>query len=194
MEAAGNEGGYQLFETESLADALAQALGVKAQPFPPAVCNQFTAPTSQAAYGEAVYLRKGTIVTGVALRNSVGAAGTAPTTARAAITDAAGKVLARSGNVNAAASWAGGVVKLPLSASYTIPADGLYYVCFVVNGTWGTTQPTPAFTTGTGAFTAKFDNDHPPPSFQWNGQADLPAVGASVSLAAVGRNYWIAAY
>lgn len=153
-------------------------------------------PSTQTAYGVLLGLRAGDTVTGVGLRLGVAASGTAPTTARFGIADSTGKILAISSNLNSGTGWsATGAAAFPLAAPFSITADGGYYACFCVNGTWGTTQPTilrganqaaamtPAFAGGV------------VPNFKWAGQTDLPAVGSSLTLtAALDIGWWMALY
>lgn len=174
-------------------DPLGQALGTIAEPFPVATCTQFTAPGTQTVYAMAVYIPAAQTLTGLKLRLSVGAAGTSPTTARFGLMDNTGKVLVLSGNVNAAAQWPSIVAAFPFTAQYVTLYSGVYFAGFVVNGTWGTTQPTPAATVGTGAFQGP-DGANPPVAIQWIGQTDLPAVGQSINLSGTGRIYWVGVY
>lgn len=178
------------------ADLLAQALGVKCQPFNPSLASSGTAPSSQTVFGTAVYGLAGMAITGVKIRNNVAAAGTLPTTVRFGIADATGKMLALSGNLNAIANWGTGVCPMPFTSVYTLPVSALYFPCFVVNGTWGTTQPTPLFAnTGTQNAVIAADGSNPPPQFTWGGQTDLPAVGSSLTLTGANRvAYWLALY
>lgn len=159
----------------------------------PTLYASFTAPTSQTIYGQLMGLRAGDVVTGIALRNSVAAAGTLPTTGRFGIANAAGTILAISGNVNSLAAWAVGVVPGPLAAPYTVLADGGYYACFIVNGTWSVTQPTPARAAGTPGPLAALGTGAPP-SFAWTGQTDLPVVGSPLTLSASSIGYYAAFY
>lgn len=176
------------------ADISASAAGVLSEPFSSLLPASATAPTSQLVFGVLNGLRKGDVVTGVLLRNLVAAAGTAPTTARFGIANSAGTILAISGNVNAAASWPLGPCQFPLASPYTVLADGGYYACFVVNGTWGTTQPTPIRGTGSGAAGGALAGAVTP-GFQWAGQTDLPAVAGALTLtAALSVGYYIGFY
>lgn len=174
------------------------ALGLLAQSGDPDTYDQVQAPATQNVYGRLLGLRAGMVVTGVALWNSTPAAGTLPTLVRAGIADANGKMLVVSGNASALAIWDGGRVKLPLAAPYTVLATGGYYVCYVVNGVWGTTPPTPA--RGSAAnyvgYTAPGAPQPGLPSeaFVWGGQTDLPAVGASLTTSGTGTTYWTAVY
>lgn len=168
------------------------AQGLVSEPYPGILAGAATAPATQVVYGVLLGLRAGDVVTGIVIRNTVAAVGTDPTTARFGLATSAGVMLAVSGNVNAAASWATGARQHALSAPYTITSEGAYYACYVVNGTWSATQPTPLHATSTTGYTAL--TGKVAPAFQWAGQTDLPAVDASLTLTASGRTYWLGVY
>jgi hypothetical protein len=127
-------------------------------------------------------LRGGTTVTGVVLRNLTAAVGTNPTTARFGIADNTGKVLAIGGNANAAAGWAAGALQFAFTAPYTTLADGGYFACFVVNGTWGSTQPALIRAQNNVAGPLAAIGSNTIPGFSWTGQTDLPAVSSSLTI------------
>lgn len=156
-------------------------------------CVNATAPATQAAFGALVGLRAGDAVTGILLRNSTAAAGTAPTTARFGLLDATGKVLVLSANANAAASWGVGPIQFAFTAPFTVPADGGYYLAFVVNGTWGTTQPTPARAPSVVGGLAAISGGVPL-FITVTSQTDLPAINSSLALTASASPYYMAAY
>lgn len=168
------------------------AQGLISEAYPGIVAGAATAPATQVVYGVLLGLRAGDVVTGVVIRNSVAAAGTAPTLARFGIATSGGVMLAVSADGGAAASWGLGARQFALSTPYTVTADGGYYACYVVNGTWGTTQPTPLHATSTVGYTAMTGGAAP--AFQWAGQTDLPAVSASLTLTSSGRTYWLGVY
>jgi hypothetical protein len=153
-----------------------------------------TAPTTQHVFGVLLGLHAGDPVTGIVLRNTTAAAGSLPTTARFGIADSTGKILALSGNLNALASWPAGPCQFPLTAPYTVLADGGYFACFVVNGAWGTTQPTPVRGIASGSSQGALSGAVTP-SFEWSGQTDLPAVNASLTLASgISVGYYMGFY
>lgn len=168
------------------------ATGVISENGSPSVFNGTTAPTTQSVYAVLLGLRAGDVVTGVLLRNPTAAAGTLPTTARFGIADATGKILALSGNVTALASWPVGACPFALTAPYTVLADAGYYACFVVNGTWGTTQPAPIRSSQVNAFQAF--GSAAPPALTWASQTDLPAVNSSLTLTGATQAYYMAFY
>ncbi len=164
-------------------DQLARtASGVISENFHPSATAQVSlAPVSQTVYGILLGLRGGDVVTGVLLRNGVAAAGTLPTLARFGIENSTGQVLALSGDESALAQWPVGANPHPFTAPYTVLADGGYFACFVVNGTWGTTQPTLLRNVGTPlGQTARVG--FAPPDFKATAQTDLPAVNASSTI------------
>lgn len=140
------------------------------------------APASGSVFGFLVGLRAGDVATGLVLRVAVAASGTSATTVRMGLASSTGVMLVVSGNLNTAASWGIGAAGFPFSAPYTVPADGGYFACFVVNGTWGTTQPTLGRATAPAANTGTAFGTNAPPGFIWTGQTDLPAVGASLTM------------
>jgi hypothetical protein len=169
------------------------AAGVISETWDPRTGTNAGAPASQALYGQILGLRAGDVSTGVVLRNTQAAAGTSPTTARFGLADSTGKILVLSGNVNTAAEWPLAAVKFAFTAPYTVLADGGYFLCFVVNGTWGTTQPSPLRASSAAAVAGI--SGAVIPEFVWTGQTDLPAVGASLTITGVsGTSYYMAAY
>lgn len=172
-----------------------KASGIQAENFDPVVATAGTAPATQKVFGDLFGFSAGQVIAGIVLRNVVAAVGTLPTTVRVGIADAQGNMLAISGNLNALANWAAGPNLLPFATPFTVPSDGGYYVCFVVNGVWGSTQPTPIRVTGgVGASHAKITNGSAV-SFEWSGQTDLPAVGSALTLS-TGNSvcYYLAVY
>lgn len=179
------------------ADPLGMALGVQFESAPVICYNAALAPSTQVVYGVALYATAGAMITGIKFRNSTAAAGTTPTTARFGLADNTGKILVRSANVNATSSWAVGVNAIPFTAPFTLAYSGVYFPCFVVNGTWGSTQPTPSRINDSpvvpGGLAA--DGSMPPPTFQWASQTDLPSVGASMTISTdTGNTYYLALY
>jgi hypothetical protein len=173
-----------------------KAAGIVSENYDPVLSTAGTAPTTQKVFGDLFGFSAGQVLTGILTRNVVAAAGTLPTTARFGIADAQGNMLAISGNVNALANWAAGPNLQPFATPYQIPSDGGYYLCFVVNGTWGSTQPTPLRATGgVGAAHGKLAGGSAAVSFEWAGQTDLPAVGSALTLT-TGSSipYYLAAY
>jgi hypothetical protein len=159
------------------------AAGVITENGPPYLFTTGLAPATQAIAGSLVGLRGGDVVTGIKLSNSVAAAGTLPTTVRFGLADITGKILVLSGNLNSLASWVQGPIPFPFTAPYTVLADGGYYAVFVVNGVWGTTQPTPARTLLAQWYANPF-NAKAPLVIAQAAQTDLPAIGSSIPVVA----------
>lgn len=164
------------------------ALGLLNETFPPLGTVGAQAYTSQAIYGSLLGLRAGDTVTGIAMAIAVAAAGTGITHGRAALLDVTGKVVARSADLNTAASWTLGITSLPLS--YVVPADGGYYACYFLNGAFGTTQPTfwRGNTVSNTVLTAL--PGAAIPAFVQVGQADVPAVGSNVTITVTSNFGW----
>jgi hypothetical protein len=80
-----------------------------------------------------------------------------------------------------------------LSAPYTIPADGIYYLTMIRVGSFGTTgEALGAVTAGGNAYKAVGSNP-----LRWGyiaSQTDLPAVGVALgALTGSGVNFYLAA-
>lgn len=161
---------------------LEDAWAVKAENMPLGTVVAQGAGITQKVFGQSFGLQGGEVITGIGLGCNNAAAGTAPTTARFGLTDSTGKVLVLSANLNAAASWTTGRPLFPFTPGpFTIPADGAYYGCFVVNGTWSVTQPSIGFNNNISTYVAALAGGIVP-AFGWAAQTDLPAIGASVTL------------
>lgn len=171
-------------QSKSRDQLLREGLGIISEAFSPTGIGATAAPTSQSVYALAVGYKAGDIVTGSVLRLQTAAAGTAPTLARFGLLSSARTVLVLSADKGAAANWAAGAPEFDFTAPYTIPADGVYYHAFVVNGTWGTTQPAlgragNAFASGLGAAAGGVQ-----PALLVTAQTDLPAVGSTLGAGA----------
>lgn len=189
------QGGSQVRVENDRVSLSASAQGIITEVGPFSSYPNSVAPQTQVLTAALMGLRSGDIVTGVGLRLAVAAGGTNPTTARFGIADSTGKILAISANLNASAVWAAtGAAPFPLASPYTVVADGAYYACFVVNGTWGTTQPTLAYGSGATVAAGAFASGVTAFGAQIS-QTDLPAVGSSFTLtASSGRGYYMAFY
>lgn len=175
----------------------AAAAGVQFEPFPAQALSAVTAPSTQLQTSVLIGVLPGATLNGILFRTAAAAAGSLPTTARFAALDITGKVLVRSANVNALANWTLGPNGIPFSAPYQVPAGTTaLYATFVVNGTWGTTQPTILNAGTQPASTMVAFGTAAPPSFVVAAVADLPAVGASVVISgtAAVRGYYMAFY
>lgn len=170
------------------------AQGLVSETADPGLYGTAVAPTSQTVYGALIGLAQGDVATGLILRLAVAASGTAPTEARVGLADSSGNIVVLSGSVKAATSWVAGASNFAFTAPYTVPADGGYYACFVVNGTWSFTQPTIMRGAATAAAMTAYGS-HAPPGFSWASQTDLPAVGAALTLTSgPAVSYYMAVY
>ena len=135
----------------------------------------------------AVGLRNGDVVANVIASITTAAAGAVPTLIRLGLADSTGKMLAVTADVKSDAQWTAlGLGVFPLSAAYTVPADGLFYLCIIEVGAFGGTplqvrrQSTagslPALTGGKLMMAAQ------------TGLTDLPTVGNSLTLGAPSSN------
>lgn len=166
--------------TKSRLQLAQSAAGILTETASPLLHTSSAAFTTQTVYGYLLGLKAGDVVNGLLMRNTTAAATANPTTCRVGIADSTGKILQLSNNLNAAANFPLGPCALSLSATYTVPSDGGYYACIVVNGVWGT-PPTPIRFTTAAAQTIAYSTNAPP-SFLWSGQTDLPAINSSVTL------------
>lgn len=182
-------------------NAAANSLGVQFEPYPAVVAGVQTAPATQYIYGTALYATAGATITGIEHRNGVAAAGTNPTTVRFGLLDNTGKVLVVSGNYgtggtnNATTIFAVGPNRVPFTGQYVLPYNGIYIPCLIVNGVWGTTQPTPAQVSNPSGFAMQADGANPPANFALSGQTDLPGVGSSINITSGStRSYYLPLY
>jgi hypothetical protein len=176
-------------------DLFARALGLQYEDFNPQLGTAVASFATQDIFGSAVYMAAGSIITGVKVRNTTAATGTLPTTARFGLLDYAGKVLVRSASTTALASWGAGVLAFPFTAPFTLAYGGIYFPCAVVNGAFGSNNPTLLYSNSI-VNSQVADGANPPSAFVQTGQTDLPAVGSSVTISgdASGRVYWFGLY
>jgi hypothetical protein len=147
--------------------------------------------TSGTIYCCAAGFRSGDVVTNMLCSVATAGAGTAPTLIRQGVADSTGKMLAVTADTHASAVWTAlGLVSVALSAPLTIPGTGLYYLCFIEVGAFGTTpmQLRAAGNSGGGpGAVAGF----PRALAAQAGQTDLPAVNASLTLGGGGTiGFW----
>jgi Pectate lyase superfamily protein len=173
------------------ADPLAVAMGYKSWNWNSATTGAGNALTSQRIDVAAVYIPHGTVVTNVVLDVIVAAAGTAPTGFFVGLCTTA-KMVRQSGNLNNSALLTStGTKQFALTSTYVSnPTDsptGLYFVCMLQNGAFGTTNPTflrgNASTPGTSITGATFGNIG-------TGQTVLPANEAAVTISSAAGLGW----
>lgn len=169
------------------ADPLAVALGYAAWNFNPTSSSASAATASQTIYAMGIWLPPGITVTGVVLPVITAAAGTKPTAFYAGLCTAT-KMVAQSADVSGASGVpfaAAGLNQIAFSSTYTTnPTDsatGLYYVCVLQNGSWGTTQP--AFERGsTGVVLGALTGKNPLIGSLGTGQATFASNGSAVTV------------
>lgn len=122
---------------------LMEGLGFKSWAFDPNLGSGGTAPTQGTVYVRAIPLRAGQVITNVVLETITAASGTAPTSMFVGLADSTGKMVAQSNDLRASGIWTAGagMVQAPLSGTYTVPADGMYYAVFLQVGAFSVTQP-----------------------------------------------------
>lgn len=123
--------------------------GVTTQSFPDEVATSSLTATSGTVFGSILTLAAGTVVNNISVVTAVTAAGT-PTHQWAGIASVAttSKVLASSADGTSAAMAADTLITFALTAAYTIPTTGQYYVYFCVAAS---TAPTIAAAVSLGA-------------------------------------------
>jgi hypothetical protein len=175
-------------------DPLATGLGVQYQTGFSGNYTATASPQSQFVQMVAIGIPSGVVLTGIKMRVMVAAAGTNPTLVRAGLADNTGKVLVVSNDLHTTAFQATGVMAFPFTAQFTTAYFGAYLCLVIVNGTWGTTQPTVIQFAGENSANAA-DGAFTPPLSQWSGQTDLPLVGSSVTFQQnSGRSYYFGVY
>ncbi len=100
-------------------------------------------PATGTIFGNGVYLYAGEVITNILVAVATAAAGTAPTHIQVALWSSAATpvCLAVSAEDASNARWnSTGWKEVPLSAPYTVLADGLYYPSFLKVGAFGTTD------------------------------------------------------
>lgn len=154
----------------------------------PSAVTSSSAPATGVVYGTSLGARAGDIVTNIGVQVVTAGAGTTPTLVRFGTADSTGKILAVTADVHASAGLTTqGIQTFALTAPLTISTSGLYYLVMLQVGSWGTTQMQLGRTSsgsgvGVGVSGGAFV------SFAWTGQADLPAVNSSVTVANNGSN------
>ncbi len=99
---------------------------------------------SQVIYGTLCPFVAGDVVSNVVSYVTTPGSGTPPTGIYVAIYSTAGVQQAVSANLASSAIWTNSTAGVnspfePAPISWTCPTTGVYYLCFLQNGTWGTT-------------------------------------------------------
>lgn len=124
----------------ALIDIWMDDLGLKSWNWHPQNISTQTAPGTQTIYVIAIPLKAGQIITNVVLDVEIAAVGTVPTSFFVGLCDSTGKMLTQSANLNASASLTAQGLRDFAVTSYTVQANGLYYVVFLKDGVFGTTD------------------------------------------------------
>lgn len=182
----------------SLVDPLAVATGHLNWNYTPVLSTSTVALGGNAILAQSIYLAPSTVITGMVLRVTTAAAGTKPTGFFVGLATPA-KMVAQSNDLSGAAGVplaATGPTKLAFNATYTTNAVdsplGIYYVCVLQNGSWGTTQPKVGWfssLTGTGSALAGSN----PVSCTF-GNGPFPANGSAVTQSANDSAIWVGLY
>lgn len=108
--------------------------------------------TSQAVYGQAVYLYAGEVVTNILTNTQTAGTSTVPTSIKVSIwSDAAGTPTCRavSAELNASSNWTSQGWK-ESACAYTVPTSGIYYLAIWENGAFAGTALALAVNTSAG--------------------------------------------
>jgi hypothetical protein len=190
----GSDGFEHVVSATPLEEILLTGLGFKSWAFDWGMTSGATAPTAGTIYLRAIPLRAGQKISKVDWITSQQGVGTAPTHIYTGYCDSTGKMLAQSADLGASSIWTAGalIVQAPLSAEWTVPADGIYYAVILQVGSWGTTQMTLA--KGVSGAAAGGLGPLPYPT-AGTAKTALPANGESLSTPLVtnGLNYWVGA-
>ncbi len=175
------------------ASVLTTGLGILTQTWNAEAPGQQAPLVSGTIYCCAVGLRAGDVVTNMLASVATAGSGTTPTLIRQGVADSTGKVLAVTADSHASAVWtSAAVASVALTAPLTIPSQGLYYLCIIEVGAFGTTpmQLRGASNSGSGPGAV---SGFPRSLATQAGQADLPAVNSSITLGgSTTIGFWLA--
>lgn len=140
---------------------------------------------SQRAAVTAVWLPQGAVISNIILGVTIAGSGTPPTGFYVGLTDG-NTILAQSSNLaSSSALTASGSMAFPLSATYTVPKSGIYYVIVLQNGSFGTTDVQFGRTAG-----SAYSQRSPNGTWLWggigSGLASLPTNGTAVTISGNG--------
>lgn len=158
------------------------ARGVLSENAYPGLSSTGSAPTAGTAYMGLVGVCAGDVISKVGFYVNTAGSGTVPTKIVAGIADSTGKILAVTAELKNDAQWtaAGAAeVRFALSSAYTVPANGVVYVCFLQVGSWGTTQMSLS-RSGSNQF-IPFSGALVLYGTGGTGLSDLPSVGSSLT-------------
>ena len=99
-------------------------------------------PATQVLYGTLVGFNTGDVITNVCVSITTLGVGTTPSAIYLGVFSTSGTQLAISADVHASSIWTATakIVQVAMVTPYTVPSSGSLYLCFLSNGTWGTTQ------------------------------------------------------
>jgi hypothetical protein len=168
-------------------NAANRAMGYYAETVPCNAAGAASVSISQRVYGVAIGLLAGDVVSNLIVACNV--INNTATNTKLALASSGGTILVSSAECSATFGSTGKKV-VPMTAPYTVTADGLYYALFLNVASTGASMFRAhgggnAFQAVTGGVAAMVNQDS---------QADLPAVGAAATLAASANafGYWIA--
>lgn len=181
----------------TLADIALAGDGLKTETVSRLTLSGVVAPTSQSIFLVRAPIRAGTLINNILCALSTLGVGTTPTLIKMAILDKTGKVLGQSANLNANTMWTAGlgIKTVALSAQVTIPSDDVYYLSFLKNGNFGTTDIQILRVAWPTALIGAAISGGVPLATAVTVQTDYPANGSSVTPAAGGTTsaFWFGA-
>lgn len=179
----------------SRSDLLVQKRGLVSEAFPLILGSAgVVTMATQAALFTLIPFLPGDVVTNIVLSMDTAAVGTTPAAIYVGLYDKLGNRLAVSADLHASGIWTAGIgyVVAPLSAPYTVGLADVYYGAFLINGTFGTTQPT--FDRGNPNTEAGKQLGTAPSQFgSQAGQTTLPASATIATPGGSGASIWMGA-
>lgn len=124
------------------AELLTEAQGFIAENYTRPAAPNSGAPTSQVIYAAGLWIPSGKTITNVHVDLATLAVGTTPTLIKGALLDKTGKVLNQSANIATDGMWTAtaGLKTIPLGGTVSTTSSDLYYVAFLKNGAFGSTD------------------------------------------------------
>lgn len=181
----------------SLYDIALSGDGLKAETISRLTLSGVVSPTSQSILLVRAPIRAGTLINNILCALTTLGVGTAPTLIKMALLDKTGKVLEQSANLAGNAMWTAGlgIKTVALGSQVTIPSSDVYYLSFLKNGAFASTDmqllrvawPTAAMGAAIGSVplstTVTTQTDYPA-----NGSSVIPGAGGTTSAFWFGAN------
>ena len=131
----------ELPEEPGAVDSVLVSRGLLAEPASPATLVAGAVPTTTLLYADLVFLPAGVTVSNMVTAVSVAGAGTAPTLIKMGVYSVPGTFIIGTANVATDAMWLStGQKVVPLTTPWTVLVAGSYYLVFLINGTFASTN------------------------------------------------------